>query len=147
MPQEELSHSGNNIFSKYIDTRNHYYKNMEQTVNKEEYRKASELLWGAVTQSIKALASLSGIMISQHKFFRTYTRDVAREIGDIEYHELFLTLETLHRNFYDEKIDPIDFPLYLEKANKFLEKTEQLIQKKLEQLKRNTNQHSNIGNQ
>lgn len=147
MPQEKLSHSENSTFSEYIDTRNHYYKNMEKTVNKGEYRKASELLWGAVTQSIKALASLSGIIISQHKFFRTYTRDVARETRDTEYHELFLTLETLHRNFYDEKIDPVDFPLYLEKANKFLEKTEQLIQKKLEQLKRNTNQHSNIENQ
>jgi hypothetical protein len=34
---------------------------MEIALSNKEFRKASELLWGVITQSIKALASLSGI--------------------------------------------------------------------------------------
>jgi hypothetical protein len=104
---------------------------MEEFFGRGEYRKASELLWGAITQAIKALASLSGIRIWQHREFKSYIRDVGREKRDEEYYELFEYLENLHRNFYDENIDPEDFPIYLRKAKKFLEKTQTLIDEKL----------------
>ena len=123
----------NKQFIEYIQTRDHYYKNMEKTLRKGEHRKASELLWGAITQSIKALALLSSIMIWKHGFFKKYTRQVSEEMGDTEYYILFESLEKLHTNFYDEKIDPLDFPIYLEKAKKFLEKTQNFIDAKLQQ--------------
>ncbi len=122
-------------FHKYISTRDHYFHNMESSLKKKNYRKASELLWGAITQAIKALASLSNITIRSHNFFRTYTREIAKEINDSEYHELFLNLQILHQNFYDEQFDPVDFPIYHRKALLFLEKNDELIKKKLEALK------------
>jgi len=128
---EMSSDSPNLDFHKYQECRDHYYKNMEEFFGRGEYRKASELLWGAITQAIKALASLSGIRIWQHREFKSYIRDVGREKRDEEYYELFEYLENLHRNFYDENIDPEDFPIYLRKAKKFLEKTQTLIDEKL----------------
>ena len=108
---------------------------MKKTLAKKEHRKASELLWGTITQSIKALASLSDKKIRSHKSFITSTRQIAKESNDPEYHELFLDLQVLHRNFYDEQFDSIDFPIYLKKAKRFIEKNDELIKKKLEALK------------
>ncbi len=126
----------NDIFYNYIKTRDPYYKNMKEVLAKKEHRKASELLWGAITQSIKALASLVGIRIRSHNHFRTFTRQVAKESKDSEYHELFLDLQLLHRHFYDEQFDSVDFPIYLNKANKFINKNDDLIKKKLAGLKK-----------
>ena len=128
--EESLDSQEHNIFEQYIQMRDHYYKNMEKLIQEEEFRKASELLWGAITQAIKALASLSGIEIRSHGFFRRYTRNVSRETSNYEYHQLFLFLEDLHKNFYDEEIEPIDFPIFIEKANKFLQINDDLIQQK-----------------
>jgi hypothetical protein len=113
----------------------HYYSNMTEMYSQGEYRKASELLWGALTQSIKALASLYSIKIYSHKFFKIFIKRISREIGDIEYYHLFLFLGRLHENFYDEKIDPEDSRIYIEKATIFLDKTKVLISKRLKELK------------
>ena len=121
----------NDAFNKYIQTRDHYYHNMKEALHKKEYRKASELLWGAVTQSIKALASLSEIRIRSHTYFRTFTRQVAKESKDPEYHKLFLSFQQLHQNFYDEQLDPADFPIYHENALIFMRKNDKLIKLKL----------------
>jgi len=124
----------NDIFKKYIRTRDHYYTNMKKVLAKKEHRKASELLWGTITQSIKALASLAGIKIRSHNRFRTFTRQVAKESKDPEYHKLFLDLQVLHRHFYDEQFDSVDFPNYHKKALQFLKKNNNLIKKKFIEL-------------
>ena len=118
------------ISLRYLKARDNYFSNAKEALSKEEFRKASELLWGAITQAIKALASLSNIHISNHAQFFDYTRAVSKEIGDKEYHTLFLELNTLHKNFYDEEIPSIDFPFFYEKAMLFLKKTAELIKRK-----------------
>ena len=125
----------NNKFFEYIQTRDHYYHNMEITLGKGEYRKSSKLLWGAITQSIKALASLppSPREITRHNDFFDFTGDTAKETRDAGYYELFVGLNALHKNFYDEIIPENSFLFYLKNAKKFLQKTQDLIDKKLKQ--------------
>ena len=125
----------NNIFEEYIRTRDEYYANMSEMLIKGEYRKASELLWGAIAQSIKALASLSSINIRIHGDFFKYVKEVAKEKQDEEYKELFHTLNALHKNFYDLEFPPEDFSLYQRKADKFISKNEDFIRDKLAELK------------
>lgn len=117
---------------RYLKARDNYFSNAEEAIAKKEFRKASELLWGAITQAVKALASLSNIHIAKHAEFFDYTRAVSKEIGEKELHTLFLELNTLHKNFYDEEIPSLDFPIFYEKAMRFLRKTEELIKKKIE---------------
>ncbi len=117
------------LFRSYLRARDTYFSNAEEAASKNEFRKASELLWGAITQSIKALASLSNRYITNHKQFFDFTRDVSKELVDEGYHTLFLELNTLHKNFYDEEIPSIDFPIFHKKALLFLRKTEELITK------------------
>jgi hypothetical protein len=56
-------------------------------------------------------------------------------MNDPEYHKLFLELNALHENFYDEKIAIPDFPLYLDRAKLFLEKNQEFIEKKIEEMR------------
>jgi hypothetical protein len=122
----------NNKFVEYMETRDHYYRNLEKTLVKRDYRKSSELLWGTITQSVKALAAMppSPREIIRHGEFFSFTESVAREIGDETYYELFVELNILHRNFYDKIIPENSFRIYMKKAKKFLKKTQCLINEK-----------------
>jgi len=52
-----LNDSG--LLGDFMETRDQYLSNAEHAIAAGEYRKASELLWGAVTQQLKALAALA----------------------------------------------------------------------------------------
>jgi hypothetical protein len=121
----------NDAFVNYKRTRDHYFSNAQETIQKKEFRKASELLWGAATQSIKALATLSGTKIRGHSEFKIFLSEVAKAIGDQKLYTNFLEIESLHRNFYDEIIFEKDFPYYYEKILEFLKTIDFLIQKRL----------------
>ncbi|MBU4190220.1 MAG: PaREP1 family protein [Candidatus Thermoplasmatota archaeon] len=122
----------NDITSGFLKMRDHYLCNAEETIKKEELRKASELLWGAITQAIKALGSASNIYIGKHGEFFDFVRDVGKETKDKELYLLFLDLNALHKNFYDETIPSRDFPIYYEKAYLFLRKIDGIMKKVLE---------------
>lgn len=115
----------------YQKTREHYFFNAQETIQKCEFRKASELLWGAITQSIKSLASLSNIPIRKHSDFNSFLIEVSKATGNKNIYESFLELQSLHRNFYDEVILEQDFPYFYEKVINFLEMIDKLIQEQL----------------
>lgn len=113
----------------YIRMRNTYFANAEKFAAKGEFRKASELLWGAVTQAIKALAAKFDKSIDKHLQFFDFMETLAKEINEPELYESFLFLNDLHKNFYDEKIRPADFRIYLKKAFSFMKKLQEIIEK------------------
>ncbi|MBI4721472.1 MAG: hypothetical protein HY769_00445 [Candidatus Stahlbacteria bacterium] len=119
----------NNVLATYLKTRDHYFLNAQECIKKKEWRKASELLWGTITQSIKALASIHGIRISSHNQFFGYMEGISQETGDKEFYILFDELNNLHRNFYEEVIPPASFPIIYEKTLWFLEKIDNLQKK------------------
>lgn len=96
-----------------------YYENMADAYHKDEYRKASELLWGVISQLVKALAILYGKTILQHDDFFHFVKKYSEEMGDAEYYELFLFLQNLHRNFYDRMFPDDDFQIYLKRQTGF----------------------------
>lgn len=114
---------------KFRDARDKYYLNALEMVGRKEYRKASELLWGSITQSIKLIAALRNIRIARHGQFFDFLRNLSRELGDKKLYEDFLFLRGLHENFYDEVINPEDFDLYLKKATEFNKKLEEIGRK------------------
>ena len=73
--------------------------------------------------------------ISKHNDFFNFIRQISEEIGNKDYNTLFLELNLLHRNFYDEEIPPDSFPMFYEKTQLFLEKTKELMRKKQGNLK------------
>ncbi len=67
--------------------------------------------------------------------FFDFIRDVGKETKDKELYLLFLDLNALHKNFYDETIPPRDFLIYYEKAHLFLRKIDGIMKKVLEEKK------------
>src|SRR2546425_2279145 len=89
-----------NKATEFILTRNHYYRNAEELIGKKEFRKASEMLWGAVTQTIKALAALRGVEIRNHNEFFSINEKLSKELSDPSIYNTFAELNALHTNFY-----------------------------------------------
>lgn len=116
MRQEELRHMRRGKLNSYIKMRDEYFSNAESFAAKGEFRKASELLWGAVSQAIKALAAKHDLRIESHSQFFGFMEELAKEIEDAELYETFMFLNDLHQNFYDERIRAVDFDIYLKKA-------------------------------
>ena len=79
----------NNVLFSFQKTRDHYLSNADETISKRELRKASELLWGGVTQSIKLLAATKNIAIHSHTEFRIFVRTISAEIKEIVAEDYF----------------------------------------------------------
>lgn len=60
--------------------RDQYRRNADHAVAVGEYRKVSELLWGALTQQLKILAAVHGIVITSHRQFFEFVRQVASDM-------------------------------------------------------------------
>jgi hypothetical protein len=119
-----LNDSG--LLGDFMETRDQYLSNAEHAIAAGEYRKASELLWGAVTQQLKALAASRNILITSHRQFFDFLRQYAAESGDRKLYEDFVTLNALHANFYDEIIPSDAFPIFYQKAIDYITRLETL---------------------
>lgn len=135
---ETSSHTGKfEIISEYLKMRDQYYKNAEEFIGRGELRKSSELLWGAVSQSIKALGILANQELVSHRDFFPFMQQLSKELGDPSFYEDFIDLNTLHRNFYDEFIPPEAFPLFFRKATLYIRRLNDLIQNKVSEATKN----------
>lgn len=111
----------------YLKQRDLYFVNAEEYVRKGLLRKSSEMLWGAVTQTIKALAAIFGTRIFAHIQFKEYMDDVAYSKRDRYYITELIKLERLHKNFYDEELSPREFALLFEDALTYIQKLNDII--------------------
>lgn len=62
-------------------TRDQYRSNAETAIVAGEFRKASESLWGSITQELKALAATYGVVISSHRQFFEFLKQLEKGIG------------------------------------------------------------------
>src|SRR6266702_683917 len=121
-----LTKSGE-YFKGLYQTRDQYRSNGKHAIAAGEYRKASELLWGAVTQQLKALAATHNIVITSHRQFFDFLRQLAAELEDKPLYEDFVALNALHKNFYDEIIPSDLFPGFYQKAIEYVVRLETLV--------------------
>jgi Archaeal PaREP1/PaREP8 family len=111
------------------ETRDQYRANADKAVAAGEFRKASELLWGAITQELKALAATYGIVISSHRQFFDFLKQLASESKDMQMYLEFVELNALHKNFYDEMIPSDVFPEYYRRSIEYLERLDTLVRR------------------
>jgi len=131
MDQKSQRNNNSEIISNYIKQRDEYLQNAETFYGKHKYRKSSEMLWGAITQTIKAIAAISGIRIIKHNEFFDYIKAVSSEIENEYYYSEFLKINDLHRNFYDEFIPPDSYDTVYREALKYLEKLNELLEERI----------------
>ena len=92
-----------------------------------DLRQASEKAWGAAAQMTKAAASSRGWDHAQHRDLWNAVKDLANEAGDQEIHELFVSANGLHVNFYENTYDAQMVALYIGRAEQFIAKVDDIL--------------------
>ena len=114
----------------YANQRNEYLFNAEKYLSNGKHRKASELYWGAVTQTIKGLALLYNQRLGSHNSIRKFIKEIVIQTHDDELLVLFDVMEKFHINFYDEVLDLQDVTMRVDKVKLMLHKLDTLAQQK-----------------
>ena len=79
----------------------HYFENALRYIEMGDSEKASELLWGSMSQALKAVAANRGIRLKSHKDIRNYAIEATRATRDDSIWHAFTTAQSLHSNFYE----------------------------------------------
>ncbi len=78
----------------------HYLENAFHFIKQEDAEKASEFLWGAMTQALKAVAMSKDKLLKRHDDIKKYALEF-RKSGDEDIYYAFNIAQSLHSNFYE----------------------------------------------
>ncbi len=79
-------------------------QNVYNALEREEFEKASELLWGSMALAVKAVAAFREIQLRNHTSIWDYARQLSHELGDQELFDAFRDAHRLHTNFYESDL-------------------------------------------
>ncbi|MGC9052168.1 PaREP1 family protein [Pyrobaculum sp.] len=79
-----------------------------------DLRQASEKIWNAVVQSVKAYAEVSGLPHDSHRLIWAVVRRLARDKPELI--TMFAAVEQLHINFYEGHLERGDIEALLKAA-------------------------------
>lgn len=79
----------------------HYFENALYFIDAGDAEKASEFLWGSLSQALKAVAASRDERLRSHKRIRDYAMELARILGDDSIRHTFISAQSLHSNFYE----------------------------------------------
>lgn len=91
---------------KYIKLNGKYLSDAEVLLQAEDYPQASEKLWGAATQIVKAIAVKRGKALRSHEALFKFVETLADELKDDSIISLFHVASSLHQNFYEDWFPP-----------------------------------------
>ena len=107
-----------------------YLKDAQALMRKEDYSQASEKLWGAAAEIVKAVAmKRENKEIGEHRLLFDYVSRLDKEFPHLNLKRLFMTARLLHTNFYEDEL-PADYVRdlafrdvteFVDKIRKFLE--------------------------
>lgn len=124
-------------YMRYLELAKRLLDNLEELERKGEYRKASEVLWGAVVNYTKAFLALvcedpEEVRSMSHRDLRKHMKIIVMSVGEDPH---FVTvIEALHVNFYEDFMDSNDYLRYKERVLKYLNIVMNKIEQVLEQL-------------
>lgn len=71
---------------------------------------AAELLWGATTQAILAIAVAKDWPVDSHRSFKAAIMQISEESDEDHWHSDFDNAEQLHVHFYHHNLPPDEIP-------------------------------------
>lgn len=125
-----MSRSEYDLLVSFSRQRDQFWANAVEAINRREPRKATELIWGAVAQQIKAVAITRGKELGRHRQFAEFVKNLSHATGDLYFLEEYTILETLHNYFYDDRAFPgaeIQFPRYVARAERFIQRLQEYL--------------------
>ena len=104
-----------------------YLKDAEELLAKEDYAQASEKLWGAAAEIVKAVAAKRGIKLGAHRSLTRFVAELDEEHPKLNLATGFGIANNLHTNFYEDWLDPRMVLKHAEVVKDFITKMEQLL--------------------
>lgn len=92
----------------YLRLNSKYLKEAEGLLAKGDYPQASEKLWGAFVEAVKALAAEEGVGLGTHRSIAEFVSKIHREHPEWGLRDAFRHAESLHANSYEDHL-PEDY--------------------------------------
>lgn len=85
----------------YYNLNRKYLKEAEEFLARGDPIQASEKLWGATAEMVKAVAAKRGIELRSHRDLWIFVDKLADELKDSDVVKFFSIANALHQNFYE----------------------------------------------
>lgn len=92
--------------AKYLDLNGKYLREADELMRKEDYPQASEKLWGAAAEMIKAVAATRGLALGTHRSISDFVTRLHTEHPEWRLADKFAHANNLHINFYEDWLSP-----------------------------------------
>ncbi len=103
-----------------------FLEQARQELDKEDLVQASEKLWGASAQMVKAVAQQRGWRHDSHRRLNQVVVRLARETGDHDLMTAFQVAQALHFNFYETRYPREFVENGISQVGQFVSKLERL---------------------
>src|SRR3990167_2806157 len=103
--------------NKHTQLNGKFLNDAKTLLDKKDYVQASEKLWGATAQIIKAIALKRGKNLRSHESIKKYIVELSKELNDKTILGYFSIANSLHPNFYEDWLSP-ETVVYDAKINK-----------------------------
>lgn len=113
--------------TEYTQVSQEYLAAAEEALRQKDYLQASEKLWGAAAQRVKAIAEAKGWPHDGHAALFQVVRRLVRETGDRELDSLFRIANQLHMNFYENWLPPESVEQAAGEVKRLLAKLERIV--------------------
>lgn len=104
-----------------------YLREAEELLEKKDYPQASEKLWGAAAEIVKAVAASRGVELGTHASLWSFTEKLHKEHPELNLMHEFSYAGNLHTNFYENWLSPGYVQEGLEVVKGFVEKLRRLL--------------------
>lgn len=89
----------------YLELNGKYLREAEELISKGDYVQASEKLWGAAAEMVKAVAMKRDLKeLGEHRILFEYVSKLDKESPELNLKRLFMTARLLHTNFYEDEL-------------------------------------------
>ena len=93
--------------TKYQRLNGKYLREAKELIKKRDYPQASEKLWGASVEIVKAVAAKrENKILGEHRMILEYVSKLDKEFPDMNLRRLISTARALHSNFYEDEFPP-----------------------------------------
>lgn len=100
----------------------HYSENAEKYLKANDFHKASEMIYGAMSSVLKAVAAKKNLYFESHKELAGFARTLAKMEKDEEILNSFSHASLLHKNFYESNLNELEVRTLIEKVRKTIGK-------------------------
>ena len=109
----------------YLQLNRKYLREADDLITKGDFAQASEKLWGAFVEMVKAIAESRGDSLGTHRSIAQYVLKLDKENPELRLHDAFAHADKLDTNFYEDHLPPEDVMRSVEILKRTIQKMDE----------------------